>query len=382
MTIKEFFAPGAWGLGGASETRATASAVGTSAVRRAAMMLLVMILTAMTAWANDAVTYIDENGVTQTITDYYALTGSETPDGDGRVVLNQEVVVVNSNVTYDQKGLNLNTSSGNEIKLILCDGCTLTINSNSIDYRQVVVYKNLTIYGQTNNTGKLVVNATNQRAIEANICTITVNGGTVESTSTHNYGLGLLCSALVFNGGNLKLEGNVGVQCTRNSSQTVTLNWSSATDRVFIRNFDPYNNTVHTVNIGGAGGKCFTDGNGNYYGGTYTSGYSAFSGKELQPATARTLSLPDGVTATGALFTDSGVDYYAPGSTVTLSDLPAASAGYLDWQYTVNGTPIDGTSFTMAADANATVALTHQPDPADFSVNGAGTEYTIHTADG
>ena len=51
MTIKNFFAPGAWGLGGASETRATVSAVGTSAVRRAAMTLLVMLLTTMTAWA-------------------------------------------------------------------------------------------------------------------------------------------------------------------------------------------------------------------------------------------------------------------------------------------------------------------------------------------
>ena len=348
---------------------------------RAATVLLLSVLTTMTAWANDAVTYIDENGVTQTVTDYYALTGSETPDGNGRVVLIQDVVVVNSNVTYDQKGLNLNARSGNEIKLILCDGCTLTINSNSNDFRQVVVSKTLTIYGQTNNSGKLVVNASNQTAIHAGDMdkhvTVTVNGGTVESTSTHNYGRGLTCSALVFNGGNLKLEGNVGVQCHSNTAQTVTLNWRSASDRVYISSFS----YVNTVNIGGAGGKCFTDGNGNYYGGTYTSGFSAFSGKELQPATARTLVLPDGVTATGALFTDSGVDYYAPGSTVTLSDLPAASAGYLDWQYTVNGTPIDGTSFTMPADANATVALTHQPDPTDFELT-ATDEYTIHTADG
>ena len=370
MTIKDLFSPSAKGLGGAI-------------ARRAVMTLAAVMLTTVTAWAqNPAVSYIDENGVTQTITDYYALTGSETPDGNGRVVLNQNVVVVNSNVTYDQIGLNLNARSGSEIKLILCDGCTLTNNSSSNNQKQFVVSNNLTIYGQTNNSGKLVVNASNQTAIQASQRTLTVNGGTVESTSTNYSGRGLLCGALVFNGGNLKLEGGAGVICNSNSSQTVTLNWRSATDRVFIRNFDPYNNYVKTVNIGGAGGKCFTDGNGNYFGGTYTSGYSAFSGKELQPATARTLSLPDGVTASGALFTASSVDYYAPGSTVTLSDPLAAAAGYLGWQYTVNGTSIDGTSFTMPADANTTVALTHQPDPDDFSVNDAGTEYTIHTADG
>ncbi len=366
MNIKGLFAPMAMGLCGAI-------------ARRATMTLAVMMLTATTAWAqNPEVSYIDENGQTVTITDYYALTGSETPNSQGQVGLNNDVVVVNKDITYnEEKGLNLNFT-GNEIKLILCDGCTLTINSNSSD-RQFTVYKNLTIYGQTNNTGKLVVNATNRTAIDADVHTVTVNGGTVESTSTDSYGRGLRCGALVFNGGNLKLEGNAGVFCSNenNSSRTVTLNWRSASDRVYISSFF----YVNTVNIGGAGGKCFTDGKGNYYGGTYTSGYSAFSGKELQPATARTLGLPDGVTATGALFTDSGVDYYAPGTTVTLSDLPAASAGYLDWQYTVNGTPIDGTSFTMPADATATVALTHQPDPTDFELT-ATDEYTIHTADG
>ncbi len=224
-----------------------------------------------------------------------------------------------------------------------------------------------------------MVNASNKNAIYADAYTLTVNGGTVEAKSTYSYGgRGLFCGALVFNGGNLKLEGYWGVMCNINTAQTVTLNWRNASDRVYISDFDP---DFNTVNIGGAGGKCFTDGEGNYYGGTYTRGFSAFSGKTLQPATARTLSLPDGVTATGALFTDSGVDYYAPGSTVTLSDLPAAAAGYLDWQYTVNGTPIDGTSFTMPA-SKATIALTHQPDPAHFSLNAAGTEYTIWSAEG
>ena len=43
MNMKNFFAPSAWRLGGAS-------------VRRAATALLVMMLTAMTAWAQQALT--------------------------------------------------------------------------------------------------------------------------------------------------------------------------------------------------------------------------------------------------------------------------------------------------------------------------------------
>ena len=372
MTIKDLFAPTAKGLGGAI-------------ARRAAMTLAAVMLTATTAWAqNPEVSYIDENGVTQTTTNYYALTGSETPDGDGKVVLNQDVIVVNSNVTYDQKGLFV-TSSGNEIKLILCDGKTLTINSISSGYRQVVVNKNLTIYGQTNNSGKLVVNATNQTAIQAgdmnNHVTVTVNGGTVESTSTYSYGRGLYCSALVFNGGNLKLEGNAGVFCSNenNSSRTVTLNWRSASDRVYISSFF----YVNTVNIGGAGGKCFTDGNGNYYGGTYTSGFSAFAGKELQPATAYTLTLPDGVsTSTTAAFTYSGVDYYAPGSNVTLSDLPTddPGAGYR-YAYIYGGNTSNGTTLTMP---NANVTVNVAIVPIDWATVNAGTEgdpYMIYNKD-
>ena len=48
---------------------------------RAATTLLLSVLTAMTAWANDAVTYIDMDGNQQTVTEYTEVTESMTADG-------------------------------------------------------------------------------------------------------------------------------------------------------------------------------------------------------------------------------------------------------------------------------------------------------------
>jgi hypothetical protein len=106
---------------------------------------------------------------------------------------------------------------------------------------------------------------------------------------------------------------------------------------------------------------------------SYNSGWSSYS-SNLQ--SGYTVTCGADVTATT----------YAPivaeGETVTLgytgTDVPA---GYLFGAYTVNGEAIDGNTFTMGT-ADVTVDATFTPDPAHFSVNAAGTEYTIHTATG
>jgi hypothetical protein len=48
-------------------------------------MLLMMMLTTVTAWANDAVTYIDMNGKTQTVTEYTEVTTDMTADRNGNI---------------------------------------------------------------------------------------------------------------------------------------------------------------------------------------------------------------------------------------------------------------------------------------------------------
>ncbi len=113
-------------------------------------------------------------------------------------------------------------------------------------------------------------------------------------------------------------------------------------------------------------------GNNNYSNVGSTDGSNANT--SIGHAYALTLS-GGATTSTTAAFTYNSTDYYA--GTITLSN--AAPAGWI-YAYTVNGSPIDGTSFTINADA--TVALSRTPDPTHFSVNDAGTEYTIHTATG
>ena len=84
-----------------------------------------------------------------------------------------------------------------------------------------------------------------------------------------------------------------------------------------------------------------------------------------------------GVEATGNGFTH-GTDRYLSG-TVTLSGgTPHANAGWVD-TYTVNGTAIEGNTFSLTADA--TVAYSSTPDATHFAETGTN-EYTIYDATG
>ena len=95
------------------------------------------------------------------------------------------------------------------------------------------------------------------------------------------------------------------------------------------------------------------------------------------------LTIGEGITASGATYSHVLVPdkaYYANGSTVTLGH--GTREGYVFDGYTASPaqTISDGT-FTMPAE-DVTVGATWTIDPAHFSVNGEGTEYTIHTATG
>ena len=94
------------------------------------------------------------------------------------------------------------------------------------------------------------------------------------------------------------------------------------------------------------------------------------------------VTLGENVTASGATYTHAllpGKAYYAEGATVTLDH---DREGYVFLGYTATGVTLSGsaTSFTMPA-SDVTIG-TEWADPADISVNAAGTEYTIHTATG
>lgn len=164
------------------------------------------------------VTYIDENGVEQTITEYKLLTGKETEIGSG-------TFVVNTNVSYI-KPLKI---TGNT-KLILCDGCTMSVYCGGKDYTYVYFSDlenegelyDLSIYGQSKNTGRLSISRNYSqkelrdirdipywdigidipdKGLYAPNANITLNGGTVD---VNCYNIAIVAKSFTLNGGTLK----------------------------------------------------------------------------------------------------------------------------------------------------------------------------------
>jgi len=80
----------------------------------------------------------------KTITDYVELKGGDTK------VLNEGFYVVKGDVTYDH----LDLDGSPDQHLILCDGATLTVDYLNLNAIQTF----FSIYGQRNNTGKLIAN--------------------------------------------------------------------------------------------------------------------------------------------------------------------------------------------------------------------------------
>ena len=315
---------------------------------RAAAMLLMMLLTTVTAWANDAVTYIDMNGKTQTVTEYTEVTsGMSLSWASGTYVVKSDVTL--SGCIKPKEAY---------IDLIVCDGKTLTVNGSSDGAFWV---KTLNIYAQSNGTG--VVNAKKKtRCYNLNIAGgtvtldadgdsyglyifqsgsnygLTVNGGNVtilnkennagtigfegagfvtqnggtltvtNSAKTGNYaiygnpgtinfnggtaeinGIIRLCQTINLNGGNVTVNGEIN----KESGYTVTYGFTHATDSYYIQSFvGVYSHCTRTVQV--SDGQRLTDGTNIYTGTLSDSQISAISGQTLRQAN----------------FTDNGDDTY------------------------------------------------------------------------
>ena len=186
------------------------------------MTLALTVLTAMTAWANEPVKYIDENGEEQEVTEYTVLTGTEAPNSNGRIELAEGTYVVNSsNLTY-QHAIYLTGST----TLILADGANMTVEPAQEDMG-ICYYtgeENLTIYGQKSQTGTLTVsgNGGNQAMV---LESLTVNGGTITA-----YGIVDVDATFTLNGGSLTVNKDATTNEARvNASGDVTINGGSLT---------------------------------------------------------------------------------------------------------------------------------------------------------
>lgn len=125
--------------------------------------LMLTLITVQGAWAQTTYTYYEWSEVNGTLTRVQRTTPANarisivTSDmyasGGGLIAANYDFFVVNKTMEIPN-GL---TTSG-DVKLILLDGCTLTVKGNGLT---VPKGSSLTIYGQANNSGKLIARSDN-----------------------------------------------------------------------------------------------------------------------------------------------------------------------------------------------------------------------------
>ena len=160
--------------------------------------------------AGAEVPYLDEDGAPQSVPSATLVTESDTAWDDGWYVA-QDSITIHSRVTV----------SG-DVRLILADGCELTIDGGI----QVAHPNSLTIYGQSEGSGRLTATApaesniyhaaiggsTNVQIWEVNYCgSVTINGGDVTATggdASSGIGGGPVSGGkIVINGGTVTATG-------------------------------------------------------------------------------------------------------------------------------------------------------------------------------
>ena len=245
---------------------------------RVGLVLPVALLMAANSWGAE-VAYIDKDGLEKT-QDCTALTTSNANN------LSSGCYVVQGEITLTDKRL---ISSGN-IDLILADGAKLTVNYQGNDAFAVgandltnnwTFMRNLTVYGQRNQTGSMILSATggnngNGRGIHA--YNLVVNGGTI-SVSSGNSDAICATGDITINGGSVNAVTNAGSGyygiksgCHATNSGSITVNWA---DTLKASSYLASGKTITFLS-----GLTFKDENGNSYSGTNPSG---INGRKLTP---------------------------------------------------------------------------------------------------
>ena len=162
---------------------------------RAAMTMLLMVMTTAPTWAETVnVSYIDADGssknVDATVLESMPL-GSEGTDS-------WYVVTGSNNVLIGQ------VNCFGNVHLIMADGATLTVSGG-------ILCSDLYIYGQSEGTGVLNVNATSANFLGAGIYsngTVTINGGTINGSDLGTgSGAGIFAeTAIIVNGGTVNIN--------------------------------------------------------------------------------------------------------------------------------------------------------------------------------
>jgi hypothetical protein len=222
-------------------------------------VLLIAMCIPFSAFALDPVSYVDENGDTYSVTNYTIIDGSSS-----WTISNSGWYVLNSNKTfYADTAYGSVFVNGGDVKFILCDDCTLSCYGI-----RITSGSKLTVYGQTDGTGKIYsykygnynsvsgiyVEAGSQLVINSGTVdarggyqkagitgqgSITINGGTVNAVGgDSSAGIGAYYSdgvtnctgSLVINGGNVTATGGTNAAGIGGAGKTGTAtggNWNS-----------------------------------------------------------------------------------------------------------------------------------------------------------
>ena len=327
---------------------------------RAAAMLLMMLLTTATAWAEtiDGVSYIDEFGELQTANIVTVLTGSETPGSNGCVELSAGWYVVNSDIDY-----NCGIKCYGDVNIILADGCTMNIGeennpiSNGCCIASDAAYGNpfysLTIYGQSVQSGTLNAYKSGDLYDAVLAKDYTQYGGNVsikfESASLNSSAINTDYGNITVSGGNLTVDVSSNNALTGNTTLNGGTLTAKATD-----NFVINGNT--TVN----GGTLTAEANGAFA----IYGAFAMSGGTFNATTNYGTSIFGNFTMTGGTVTADDIavmgdnwngDLTFSGGTVTADDIGVFGNITLSWtsasdrltasSYSSTVTIADGKSF-------------------------------------
>lgn len=153
------------------------------------------------------VSYIDENGKDQTCSNYQILS-------DGVFISDYKIgnkmqdtwYVASGNYTFNATYL----ETIGRVHIILCDGASFTVNGSG--KYGINATGNLSIYGQSHDTGTLTVNVANAsgKALYVDYGNLVVNGGVINANGGE-YGIYIKNGNLTVNGGSINCSDNKGL---------------------------------------------------------------------------------------------------------------------------------------------------------------------------
>lgn len=227
-------------------------------------------------WAD--VVYINENGLADTLRteDYIVLSNQSIGDGD----LAAGVYVIEGEVTFNSK-----IWVGEDVHIILADGASLVGEATGSDkVAGIAVAKNISIYGQSKQTGKLSISGFSQGITSSG--NVTICGGVVEISATKD---GIYAAGeLSVTGGSIIASGtSAGIYAGK-------ISFSGASNTVVSASSIFISNEPKTVSI--ADGKSFICENQLYSGSVSPN---VFEGKTFRSYNPPIVSTAEGAVVNG-----------------------------------------------------------------------------------